>query len=159
MFSFTFPVRQMGQAVFSDLSVCTEPASPCLSATCVSLYSLCPVGLGRLICQAVCWPPQVLTPLGSNPCGPRMTDLSSNSSRRLFCTLLRPLVTRAVSQLSQYVWWMLHILSVVCLFFGSPFYCLDFSLLSLANSVSESLISFWLTELACRVMICLRHSC
>ena len=47
----------MCQAVFGDLSVCTEPASLCLSATCVSLYSVRPTGLGWLICQAVCWPP------------------------------------------------------------------------------------------------------
>lgn len=42
--AFSFPIQPKGHAVFGDLSMCTEPASPCLSATCVSLDGLCPIG-------------------------------------------------------------------------------------------------------------------
>lgn len=103
-----YVVWQMGRAVFGDLSVCTEPASPRLSATCVSLYSLRPIGQGWLICQAVCWPPlRSLHRSGPIPVVEGTTGVSSRS--------------RAVCQLSQYRWQMHYILSVFCLFLLSWF--------------------------------------
>ena len=119
-------VRQTGRAAFGDLSMCTEPASPRLSATCVSLYSLRPVGQGWLICQAVCWPPlRSFHRSGPIPVVKGTTGVSSRS--------------RAVCQLSQYGWRMRYILSVFCLFLLSQFpsplppqpsQCLSLSLVS-----------------------------
>lgn len=57
VFRFLSHIRQKDEEISGDLSVVTEPASTCLSATCVFSYSLCPIGLRWLICQAVCWPP------------------------------------------------------------------------------------------------------
>ncbi len=37
LFSFTFPVRCMGQVVFGDISVCTEPVSTCLRHLCLTV--------------------------------------------------------------------------------------------------------------------------
>lgn len=42
---FLSHIRQKDEEISGDLSVVTEPASMCLSATCVSSYSLCPTGL------------------------------------------------------------------------------------------------------------------
>lgn len=57
VFRFLSHIRQKDEEISGDLSVVTEPASMCLSATCVFSYSLCPIGLRWLICQAVCWSP------------------------------------------------------------------------------------------------------
>lgn len=166
----------MCQAVFGDLSVCTEPASPCLSATCVSLYSARPTGLRWLIRQAVCWAPlrslrysglipvvlkddwfvkQFLQPSFLAPCRASCDQLSRLSGELY--------VNFHNMDDECYIFSLFSFFFFYVFFFGSRFYCLDFPLLflplSLANPVSESLISFWRKELAYRVMICLRNSC
>lgn len=149
----------MGQVVFGDLSVCTEPASSCLSATCVFLYSSCPVGLEWLICQAVCchW--------GSIPVVQGWLICQAVPLAIFFFFFFAPCWSSCeqLNRLSGGLYVTFHnkddkcyIFSMFSLFFISfslaPFfYCLDFSLLFLALSpaisVSESLISFWLKEL------------
>lgn len=44
VFRFLSHIRQKDEEISGDLSVVTEPASMCLSATCVFSYSLCPIG-------------------------------------------------------------------------------------------------------------------